>query len=82
MKFRLNVELQATAGAMEELREEMQSLLTELTDLSARNDELMIEKDADLVAIRDLEAQVADYRRKYERAKTDLRNIKGALPFD
>lgn len=60
----------------------MQNLLTELTDLSARNDEFMIEKDADLATIRDLEAQVADYRRKYERAKTDLRNIKGALPFN
>ncbi len=60
----------------------MQNLLTELMDLSARNDELMIEKDADLATVRDLEAQVADYRRKYERAKTDLRNIKGAFPFN
>ena len=60
----------------------MQNLLTELMDLSARNDELVIEKDADLATIRDLEAQVADYRRKYERAKTDLRNIKGAFPFN
>lgn len=60
----------------------MQNLLIELTDLSARNDELMMEKDADLVTIRDLEAQVADYRRKYERAKTDLRNIKGAFLFN
>jgi hypothetical protein len=60
----------------------MQNLLTELMDLSARNDELMIEKDADLATIRDLEAQVVDYRRKYERAKTDLRNIKGASPFN
>lgn len=60
----------------------MQNLLIELTDLSARNDELMIEKDADLATVRDLEAQVADYRRKYERAKTDLRNIKGAFPFN
>lgn len=74
--------MQATASTTEELREEMQNLLIELTDLSARNDELMIEKDADLATVRDLEAQVADYRRKYERAKTDLRNIKGAFPFN
>ena len=60
----------------------MQNLLIELTDLSTRNDELMIEKDEDLATVRDLEAQVADYRRKYERAKTDLRNIKGAFPFN
>lgn len=60
----------------------MQNLLTELTDLSARNDELMMEKDTDLATIRHLETQVADYRRKYERTKTDLRNIKGAFPFN
>ena len=75
------LELQETSGATEGLREELQDLLTELTDLSTRNDELMVERDADLVTIRDLEAQVADYRRKYERAKTDLRNIKGAFLF-
>jgi protein SPA2 len=75
-------ELQENTGATEELREEMQNLLAELTDLSIHNDELMMEKDADLATIRDLEAQVTDYRRKYERAKTDLRNIKGGFSFN
>ena len=55
----------------------MQGLMEELTDLSRRNDELMIAKDADLAVIRDLNAQCKDYKRKYELAKTELRGLKG-----
>ena len=51
--------------------------MTELQDLSRRNDELMTAKDADLTVIRDLDSQLKDYKRKYEQAKTELRSIKG-----
>ena len=49
----------------------------ELSDLSRRNEELMLEKDNDLAVIRELEAQVKEYKRKYEQAKTELRSAKG-----
>lgn len=55
----------------------MEGLVIELTDLSRRNDELMIAKDADVTVIRDLDAQLKEYKRKYEQAKTELRSVKG-----
>src|ERR1700722_9841181 len=64
-------------GAIEQLQTNMQGLLAELSDLSNRNDELMSEKDLDLNAIRELENQVKEYRRKYEQAKTEIRSVKG-----
>ena len=51
--------------------------MVELSDLSRRNDKLMTAKDADLAVIRDLDAQLRDYKRKYEQAKTELRSVKG-----
>ncbi|KAJ7594607.1 hypothetical protein C8J56DRAFT_821455 [Mycena floridula] len=61
---------------VEQLRSDMQSLISELGDLSRRNDELMTAKDSDLVVIRDLDNQLKDYKRKYEQAKTELRSVK------
>lgn len=55
----------------------MEGLLVEVSDLSRRNDELMTSKDSDLIVIRDLDAQLKDYKRKYEQAKTELRSVKG-----
>ena len=57
----------------------MEGLMTELADLSRRNDELMTAKDSDLVVIRDLDAQLKEYKRKYEQSKTELRSVKGEL---
>jgi hypothetical protein len=37
----------------------------------------MTAKDSDLIVIRDLDQQLKDYKRKYEQAKTELRNVKG-----
>ena len=51
--------------------------MAELSDLSRRNDELMTSKDSDLTVIRDLGAQLKEYKRKYELAKTELRSVKG-----
>ncbi|KAF5385935.1 hypothetical protein D9615_002290 [Tricholomella constricta] len=61
---------------VDQLRSDMEGLLTELGDLSRRNDELMTAKDSDLVVIRELDQQLKDYKRKYEQAKTELRNVK------
>jgi len=55
----------------------MEGLIAEVSDLSRRNDELMTSKDSDLVVIRDLDAQLKEYKRKYEQAKTELRSVKG-----
>lgn len=59
----------------------MEGLIAEVSDLSRRNDELMTSKDSDLVVIRDLDAQLKDYKRKYEQAKTELRSVKGIYLF-
>lgn len=56
----------------------MDGLVTELSDLSRRNDELMTAKENDLNVIRDLDSQLKEYKRKYEQAKTELRSVKGA----
>ncbi|KAJ6558466.1 hypothetical protein DFH09DRAFT_1279888 [Mycena vulgaris] len=79
---RLEAELESeqAGGAdpeiVDQLQTDMEGLLTELGDLSRRNDELMTAKDADLVVIRDLDNQLKDYKRKYEQAKTELRSVK------
>ncbi|KAI0280179.1 hypothetical protein BGY98DRAFT_1095650 [Russula aff. rugulosa BPL654] len=61
---------------VEQLRGDMEGLIAEVSDLSRRNDELMTSKDSDLIVIRDLDAQLKDYKRKYEQAKTELRSVK------
>jgi archaellum component FlaC len=62
---------------VERLRAEMQSLLAELSDISARNDELVTAKEDDGRLVRELEGQVREYKKKYELAKTELRSVKG-----
>lgn len=42
----------------------------------------MADKDSDLAIIRDLNNQVTSYKRKYESAKTELRNLKGEFVLD
>ncbi|KIK69320.1 hypothetical protein GYMLUDRAFT_67972 [Collybiopsis luxurians FD-317 M1] len=66
----------ANVEVVEQLRADMLSLLTEVSDLSRRNDELMTAKDSDLIVIRDLDNQLKEYKRKYEQAKTELRSVK------
>ncbi|KAG1742453.1 hypothetical protein EDB19DRAFT_1701134 [Suillus lakei] len=61
---------------IEQLRADMEGLMSELSDLSRRNDELMTAKDSDLIVIRDLDSQLKEYKRKYEQAKTELRSVK------
>ncbi|KAF8635219.1 hypothetical protein AX17_003995 [Amanita inopinata Kibby_2008] len=66
----------ADAGLVDHLKSELEGLVSELTDLSRRNDELMASKESDAKVIRELDNQLKDYKRKYEQAKTELRTVK------
>lgn len=68
---------QGDSDGVDQLRNDMEGLLMELSELSRQNDELMSAKDNDMVIISDLDAQVKEYKRKYEQAKTELRSVKG-----
>ncbi|KAF8331355.1 uncharacterized protein EI90DRAFT_2972490 [Cantharellus anzutake] len=61
---------------VEALRDEMQGLVDTLSDMSARIEQMMEDKDADMTLIQTLTEQVKEYKRKYEQAKTELRNMK------
>ncbi|KAK2464198.1 hypothetical protein APHAL10511_003655 [Amanita phalloides] len=64
------------AGLIDNLKSELEGLVSELTDLSRRNDELMTAKESDAKVIRELDNQLKEYKRKYEQAKTELRTVK------
>ncbi|SJX64926.1 related to SPA2 protein [Sporisorium reilianum f. sp. reilianum] len=64
------------AEVVNELKQEVSNLLEELRELSARNDEMQADRDNDVMVIKDLNAQMANYKRLYETAKTELRNLK------
>ena len=72
------INFQADPETIEQLRSDLESLVSELADLSHRNDELMNAKEADLAVIHNLDMQLKEYKRKYETAKTELRSFKGA----
>ncbi|KAF8588869.1 hypothetical protein K439DRAFT_1384048 [Ramaria rubella] len=61
---------------MEQLRSDLENVLMEANELSNRNEELMAGRDTDNNLIRDLNAQMKEYKRKYEQAKTELRSVK------
>lgn len=65
----------------ESLRKDIQGLLDALQETGARNEELMADKEADMVLVQTLNSQVKEYKRKYEQAKTELRNNKGSAPL-
>ena len=67
----------ADSESVEQLRADMEGLITEINELSRRNDELLNAKDSDNALIRDLDNQMKEYKRKYEQAKTELRSVKG-----
>ncbi|EJD46966.1 hypothetical protein AURDEDRAFT_113582 [Auricularia subglabra TFB-10046 SS5] len=64
------------AADVDKLRNDMEALFEDLKDLSARNDELMSEKDEDARTIAELDQLSKEYKRKYEQAKTELRSFK------
>ncbi|KAI0031844.1 hypothetical protein K488DRAFT_78811 [Vararia minispora EC-137] len=61
---------------IEQLRSDTESLINELSDVSSRNEELILARESDAEVIRSLEEQVREWKRKYESAKTELRSIK------
>jgi hypothetical protein len=65
---------------VDQLRNDTENLLNELSDVSARNEELVLAHEADTETIRSLELEVRDWKKKYESAKTELRSIKGMFP--
>lgn len=72
---------QTNSETVEQLRDDMEGLLAEVSELSRRNDELIGAKDADNATIRDLDNQLKEYKRKYELAKTELRSVKGRYHY-
>lgn len=72
----LRTELDEQEQLIQDLRSEVESLVQEIEQLSNRNEELVAEKDQDLTVIKDLSYQVQSYKRKYEQAKTELRQYK------
>lgn len=73
---RLQAEVADQEQIVQDLRAEVESLVHEVQQLSGRNEELVAEKDQDLVVIRDLNQQVQTFKRKYDQAKTELRQYK------
>ncbi|PWN21991.1 hypothetical protein BCV69DRAFT_281899 [Microstroma glucosiphilum] len=73
---RLQSDLAEQDRLIQDLRSEIESLIQEIQQLSSRNEELVAEKDQDLVVARDLNQQLISYKRKYEQAKTELRQYK------
>ncbi|PWN28947.1 hypothetical protein BDZ90DRAFT_134968 [Jaminaea rosea] len=73
---RMQEELAQQSQIVQELREEVESLVNEVQQLSGRIEELVAEKDQDLAMVRDLNAQVQTFKRKYEQARTELRQYK------
>jgi hypothetical protein len=57
----------------------MQALIGELTELSAANDAMLATQEENIARMRQLEARADEYKRLYERAKTELRSLKGQL---
>ncbi|KAF9453965.1 hypothetical protein P691DRAFT_790378 [Macrolepiota fuliginosa MF-IS2] len=73
---RQGLQIHTDKEIVDQLRSDIEGLMLELSDLSRRNDELMTAKENDLNVIRDLDVQLKEYKRKYEQAKTELRNVK------
>ena len=70
------LELITNIEMVEKLCSDMEGLFNELAD-TRRNDKFTTAKDSDLNAIRDLDAQLEEYKGKYEQAKAGLRSVKG-----
>lgn len=58
------------------LKREMEGLLDTLREMNVRQDELASEREADGARIEELLAEVQDWKKRYESAKTELRNLK------
>ncbi|KAI8581600.1 hypothetical protein K450DRAFT_232101 [Umbelopsis ramanniana AG] len=64
-----------------DVRREVTNLLEELKDLSRKNDEMTIEKEQALDKLSAVEKESKEWQRKFEKAKTELRNLKATSSF-
>lgn len=60
-----------------ELRGEVSSLVDELRSVNVRYEELLDEREREKAEMKRREEEERGWRRKYEQAKTELRNVKG-----
>lgn len=63
-------------GMVSELKSEVRNLVEELSSLSVRHDELLAEREKETEASAALEARIEDYKRQFNAARTELRNLK------
>ncbi|KAH8922703.1 hypothetical protein BT69DRAFT_1350702 [Atractiella rhizophila] len=66
---------------VEELRGEIQSLLSELRKMGEKYEELSKDRERDEEELEGVKAQLNMYKKKFEQAKTELRNIKATSQF-
>ncbi|ORX34709.1 hypothetical protein BD324DRAFT_634585 [Kockovaella imperatae] len=65
-----------TDEAVSSLKQEIHTLVDELQSLSARNEALITERERDAQAMNEMEAKVEEYKRMYDSARVELRNLK------
>ncbi|CAG8693285.1 5531_t:CDS:10, partial [Dentiscutata erythropus] len=61
--------------------QEASKLLEEIKSLSIKNDDLYSEKEQSIAKIKSLSEEVNDWKSKYEKVKTELRNLKATSSF-
>lgn len=77
----LTLEFTASEASVDELRGEVSGLVDELRSVNSRYEELLEGSEREGGERREMEEQIRLWRKKYEGAKTELRNIKGTSPL-
>ena len=62
--------------AVSELKRQIHSLVDELNALSARNEDLLEERERHAQEMSEMEARVEEYKRMYDSVRVELRNLK------
>ncbi|CAG8571685.1 17_t:CDS:10 [Ambispora gerdemannii] len=78
---KLNDDHQQQQEVANDVRKEATTLLEEIGSLSKQNDELFLEKEQDAAQIKALKAEVDEWKNKFEKKKTELRNLKATSSF-
>ncbi|RGB39043.1 hypothetical protein C1646_664967 [Rhizophagus diaphanus] len=64
-----------------DVQKEATGLLEEIKEISKRNEELCAEKEDDAEKIKSLMGEINDWKNKYEKIRTELRNLKATSSF-
>uniref|UniRef100_A0A1D1XK04 Uncharacterized protein C3G9.05 n=1 Tax=Anthurium amnicola TaxID=1678845 RepID=A0A1D1XK04_9ARAE len=64
-----------------DVQKEATGLLEEIKEISRRNEELSSEKELDVEKIKALTIEVNEWKNKYEKTRTELRNLKATSSF-